>query len=70
MPMWMRAAGIGGTILVLLTLVITLLKQIIAFIAFLTGTLKILIFVVFAVLFIAVGLMIFKTWQANRRKTE
>lgn len=55
-----------GTILAILALVITLLKQIIAFIGFLTTAIKVLIILVFVAIFIGVGLLILRTWKSSR----
>ena len=66
----LKAAGVGGSILVILALVITFLKQIIAFIGFLTFAIKILVVVVFAALFIGVGLMVIRTWKSKRKPIE
>lgn len=70
MPVWMKAAGKFGSILVLIALAITLLKQLIAFIGFLTIVIKILVIVVFAALIIGVGVMILRGMRDNRRKKE
>lgn len=70
MPVWMKAAGKFGSILVLIALAITLLKQLIAFIGFLTIVVKILVIVVFAALIIGVGVMILRGMRDNRRKKE
>lgn len=70
MPVWMKAAGKFGSILVLIALAITLLKQLIAFIGFLTIMVKILVIVVFAALIIGVGVMILRGMRDNRRKKE
>lgn len=70
MPIWLKATGKWGSILVIIALVITLLKQLIAFIGFLTFAFKILIFLVFAALFIGVGLLVFKTFRDNRKRKE
>lgn len=69
MPVWLRATGIGGSILVILALVITFLKQIIAFIAFFTMAIKLLVILVFVTLLVAIGFMVIKSWNA-KRKTE
>ena len=61
-----KAAG-WGTVFAILALVVTLLKQIIAFIGFLTFAIKILVVLVFVALIAAVGLMIFRTWNKNRQ---
>ena len=63
MSMNLRAAGKWGSIFAILALLVTLLKQIIAFIGFLTFAIKVLIVVVFAALIIGVGLMVLKTWR-------
>lgn len=63
MSMNLRTAGKWGSIFVILALMVTLLKQIIAFIGFLTFAVKILIVVVFAVMIIGVGLMVLRTWK-------
>lgn len=69
MPVWLKATGKWGSVLVILTLIITLLKQIITFIGFLTAAIKILVVLVFVVLFLGVGLIIFRSWN-NRRKVQ
>jgi hypothetical protein len=67
MPMWLRAAGIGSSLLVLIALMITFFKQLVTLIAFLTGALKILVVLVFIALIVAVGLMVLKGWKENRK---
>lgn len=70
MPIWTKAAGIGGIIFAILTLVITLLKQVIAFIGFITFAVKLLILFAFVALFLGVGLLVFRTWNSKRRVKE
>ena len=70
MPVWLRATGIGGSVLVILALIITFLKQIIAFIGFLTMAIKLLVILVFVALLLAIGFMVIKTWNAKRRAKE
>ncbi len=70
MPVWFKAAGKWGSILVILTLIITLLKQIITFIGFLTAAIKIIVVLAFIGLFLGVGLIVFRTWNANRKARE
>ena len=70
MPIWLKAAGKWGSIFAILALIITLLKQIIAFIGFLTAAIKLLVVVVFVVLFIAVGLMVLKSFKKSRKEKE
>ena len=66
----MKAAGIGGSILVILALVITFLKQIIAFIGFLTFAIKILLVIAFVAVFIGVGLMALRAFRGSRKPQE
>ena len=70
MPIWLKAAGKWGSIFAILALIITLLKQIIAFIGFLTTAIKLLVVLVFVALFIAVGLMVLKSFKKNRKEKE
>ena len=65
----LKAAGIGGSILVILALVIYLLKTLIAFIGFLTGAIKILIILAFVFLIVGVGLMVLRGLN-DRRKSK
>lgn len=63
----LKATGIVGTVLVILALVISLLKQVIAFIGFITFAVKILIVLVFAFVIIAVGLMVFRSLSEKKK---
>lgn len=67
MPVWLKGAGIGGSLLVLIALVITFLKQLITFIGFITGAIKLLVILVFVVLIVAVGYLVIKSWNDTRR---
>jgi hypothetical protein len=62
----LKGTGIGGSIIVILALVIYLLKTLIAFIAFLTGAIKIIIILAFVVLIVGVGLMVLKGLRDRR----
>ena len=66
----MKAAGKWGGILVIIALVITLLKQLIAFIGFITGALKLLVLLAFVALIVFVGLMVFKGLKQGRKPAE
>ena len=66
----MKAAGKWGGIFVIIALLISLLKQLIAFIGFLTGAIKLFIILVFIVLIVSVGLMILRGIRDNRPKQE
>lgn len=67
MPVFLKAAGIGGTILAILALVIVFLKQIIAFIGLLSFIIKIAVVLIFAAVFLGIGLMIFRTWNERKK---
>ena len=62
----LKGTGIGGSIIVILALVIYLLKTLIAFIAFLTGAVKIMIILAFVALIVGVGLMVLKGLRDRR----
>jgi hypothetical protein len=68
MPIFLKAAGKWGSILVLIALLIAFLKQLIAFIGFLTFAIKIAIVLAFAALIIFVGLMVLKGFKEKKRK--
>ena len=70
MPLWVKAAGKWGSILVIITLVITLLKQLIAFIGFITGAIKLLVILVFVALIVGVGFLILKGISDSRRTKD
>jgi len=66
MSFWYKAAG-WGTVFAILALVVTLLKQIIAFIGFLTFAIKILVVLAFVALIVGVGFMVIRSWNASRQ---
>ena len=68
--LYAAATGGWGSILVLLALIIALVKQIIAFIGFLTFAIKAVIVLAFVALILGVAVMIFRTWSKNRRASE
>jgi len=70
MSIWLKAAGKWGSILVILTLIITLLKQVIAFIGFLTAAIKIIVILAFVILFIGVGMIVLRSWNNSRKARE
>jgi uncharacterized protein YqhQ len=61
-----KAAG-WGTVFAILALVVTLLKQIIAFIGFLTFAIKILVVLAFVALIVGVGFMILRSRNSSRQ---
>lgn len=66
----LKATGVIGTIMVILALVITLLKQIIAFIGIISFVVKAFVVLAFVTVFLLVGLMAFRTFQNNRKVKE
>ncbi|MCB1023237.1 MAG: hypothetical protein KDB79_02530 [Acidobacteria bacterium] len=67
MPIWLKAAGKWGSIFAILALVITLLKQVIGFISFLTMAIKVIVVLVFVALLIGVGLLVVKSLQGSKK---
>ena len=67
--MSLKSAGIGGSILVLIALVIAFMKTLIAFVGFLTTALQILIVLAFVAVIGAVGFMVFKAWSDKKNNT-
>jgi hypothetical protein len=63
----MKAASIGGSIIVLIALAIALLKTLIAFVGFISIAVKIVIVLLFVVTIVGVGFMVFRAWQENRK---
>lgn len=56
--------------LAILALIITLLKQVIGFIGFLTMVIKIGIVLLFVLLFLGVGMLAFKAWQSSKKGND
>jgi positive regulator of sigma E activity len=70
MSIWLKAAGKWGSVFAILALIITLLKQIIGFIAFLTTAIKILVVLSFILLFVGVGFVVLRSWNTKRTAKE
>lgn len=70
MSTWMLTAGKWGSVFVILALIITLLKQIIGFIGFLTTIIKIGIVLVFIALFLGIGLLVLKSLKSSRPRED
>ena len=70
MFMFLKGAGIIGSLLVLIAMVNTLVKTLIGFIGFLSFAIKLIILFAFLALFIAVGLMILKSMKARNHTPE
>jgi len=64
--MLLAVSKVGG-LLALVALITVLVKQLITFLAFLTGVVQLVIILAFAVVFIAVAYLIYKAWRDNRR---
>ncbi|MEJ7625178.1 MAG: hypothetical protein WKF34_14395 [Pyrinomonadaceae bacterium] len=62
----LNAATIGGSILIIIGLVIALLEALIGFVAFIGLAIKILILVAFLAVFASVGFLVFRAWQSRR----
>jgi len=67
--MSLKAAGIGGSILVLIALVIAFMKTLIAFVGFVTIAVKILIVLVFLAVIAGVGLLAYRAWQDKKNNS-
>ena len=65
MPVWMKAAGKWGSILVVIALMITLLKNLIAFVGFLTAAFKILIILLFVLVIVASAILSLRPSSIN-----
>ena len=68
--LFLKATGVIGTIMVILALVITLLKQIIAFIGIISFVVKAFVVLAFVTVFLLVGLMALRTFRNNRKSKE
>lgn len=67
---FLKATGIVGSILALIAVIIVFLKTLIAFIGFLTGAIKIGIIVIFVLLIVTVGFLVFRGLANSRRSKE
>jgi len=70
MPVWMKATGIGGSLLVIIALVIALLKSLISFVGFITFAFKILIVLAFVAVIVGVGFLILRGISEKRRSKD
>lgn len=64
---YLKAGGIIGSILALIALVMIFIKQLIAFIGFLTFAIKAVIVLAFIGLILGVGILIIRSWGSRRR---
>ncbi|NJM53717.1 MAG: hypothetical protein HC846_10210 [Blastocatellia bacterium] len=67
---FIKATGIIGTILALVVVVIAFVKQLIAFIGFLTFAIKAVIVLGFVALFLGVGVVVLRSWSNSKRQKE
>ena len=65
-----QAESKWNIIFVILTLIVSLLKQIIGFIGFLTTILKVGVVLAFVALFLGIALLFFKTWKSGQANKE
>lgn len=70
MPLWVKAAGKWGSIMVIIAMIITLLKQLIAFVGFITVAIKILVILAFVLVIGGVGFLMIKSWNDTRRRKD
>lgn len=70
MPTWLKAAGKWGSIFVILALIVTLLKQIIAFVGFLTMAIKFIVVIAFIGLIVGIGFALLRTRNGNRQTKD
>lgn len=70
MPIWLKASGLVGSIMVLIALAIAFLKQLIAFIGFLTFAFKIAIVLLFIAVIGGVGFLILKGMNDRKRSGD
>lgn len=67
---FIKASGIIGTILALVVVVIAFVKQLIAFVGFLTFAIKAVIVLAFVALFLGVGIIIFRSWGKSQSQKD
>jgi len=70
MPVFLKAAGKWGSVLVILALIVTLLKQVIAFVGFLTMAIKFIVVIAFVGLIVGIGFALLRTRSANRQTKD
>lgn len=62
-----KLASVGGSILVVIALVIAVLKGVLGLVGIITSAIKLLVILAFVAVFAGVGFLIFRAWQENRR---
>ena len=64
--MFLKAASVLGSLMIVIALAITLLKALIGLVGFIAVALKIIIVLAFVAVFAGVGFMLFKAWQSKQ----
>lgn len=67
MLLFMKGAGIIGSLLVIIALVITLLKTVIGFVGFLALVFKLVLVLAFIAVFAGVGFLVLRSWQEHKK---
>jgi len=67
MLLFMKGAGVIGSLLVIIALVITLLKALIGFVGFLAIVVKLAVVLAFVALLAGVGFMVLRSWQEHKK---
>jgi len=70
MLLFMKGAGVVGSLLLIIALVITLLKAVIGFVGFLALVVKIVLVLAFIAVFAGVGFMVLRSWQEHRKSAS
>ena len=65
---WIKSGGLMAGLLAIITLVIALLKSVIGLIGFVSFALKVGLVAGFVALFLIIGLLALRTFQARRRE--
>lgn len=65
-----KAAGKWGSVFVILALIVTLLKQVIAFVGFLTLAIKVIVVIAFVALLLGIGFAVLRGRGGNRQAKD
>ena len=68
--LFMKGAGIVGSLLVIIALAITLLKAVIGLVGFLALAVKIVLVLAFIAVFAGVGFMVLRSWQEHKKTAQ
>ena len=67
MLLFMKGAGVVGSLLVIIALVITLLKALIGFVGFIAIVVKLALILAFVAVICGVGFMCLRSWQEHKK---